>query len=374
MTQRFGASPLILVYILAVLWSTVLADNVTYFDMVVNMTNYTNTDTTVFVDVLASTIHVQPETILLVDSSPVSLDEASSFEAMCITLLPNSSSAVGNESSWTFLRLNVSFVGSDADVTASSRALESISYLSACSIGILSMNATNISSTPSDFVSLRVTLSAGVTPQMFVSNLAALMKVPLSIFIIGDTNATSNAFAALHRSFTAAAGETFNLTIVGANTAVLQSRILNLSVTQLQSLGATELTPIVTPTPPLTTTAAPHSGGGDDDDDTNLIIILCCSIGGGLLVIIATAVVCVRCRDAEPPKPDYQSVEENRLVRPEGRGSGFQEMQQQELTRGHDDPFGNPYSSSHSSKPETPIRMVNRPPRIAINHANVNLL
>lgn len=374
--------------ILAIFSTAVSSANVTttYFDMVVNMTMYNHTNTSLFVDTLADVIHVvNADTIVMVDSTNVSLENASLLETMCVTLLPNSTSTIGNDSSWTFLWLNISFVGNESEASASSRALESISYLSACSIGILNMNATNVSSTSSTVpITFLVTLATGVTPQMFVNNLATLMKVPTSIFVISvNSNSTTNVSssttssewsAIMHRSFTQTSGETFNLTIIGANTAVIQSRVLNLSTAQLLSLGATDLTLAVITPPQNTTTPAPQNNDGgdnDDDDHTELIIILCCSIGGGLLIIIVTVVVCIRCR-----RPAHEqlkeSVETNHLVRPEDQSATMQEMYQQDLTRGHDSAFGNPYTPSNT-KPETPIRMA-RPPRIAIQNANVNLL
>ncbi|CUF87687.1 transmembrane protein, putative [Bodo saltans] len=159
-------------------------------------------------------------------------------------------------------RVNLTFIGANlTNATISSSRLQSLPFLKACALGIVSLNATNATMINSTF-SFRVTLLPGVTPALFISRLAAFLQITPTVFQASNftsSNITSYSVAT-----------SFNLTIVGANPIAVQQVVLSMSTSQLIALGASDIT-------------GGSTGTGSSTDNT-VVIVVCCVVGGLLII------------------------------------------------------------------------------------------
>jgi hypothetical protein len=226
-----------------------------YFNAVVNISRY-NSNNSLFLTNLSLVLNTSANSLVAVNSWDFTQSQASQVNSIC-----------SGTSNLTLMyrqlrRINLTFIGAnETNATLGSSRLRSLPFLKACSLGILSLNATNATFINASF-SLRVTLLRGITPALFVARLAAFLQITPTVFVASNfTNANITTYAV---------STSFNLTIIGANPSAVQQVVLKMSTSQLIALGAADIT--------VGTTSSSGS------TNNTVVIVVCCVIGGLLII------------------------------------------------------------------------------------------
>lgn len=195
-------------------------DDVPFFDLLVNLTMH-NESREEFAQNLADAISASRDTIFFESMTSLSSAAVSGVKSLCVDDLRN----ISAEEASHLVRINLTFVG-DFDTAAD--ASNNLEVMSSCRMGIYTLaTKSGIPSVASVPRSVKVTLrSDEMTPDLIVLNLSSYFRISASVFFISDQ---------------LAANDTFNLTIVGAHTELIERHILNLTDSELIKLGASAI-------------------------------------------------------------------------------------------------------------------------------------
>lgn len=259
-TSRFYHVLLMLVMLIATVYTAPTSDVVNFFSLVINMTAYPPENTTAFVESLALALGAQTGTVFVISTRNLTAAEQATIDAQF---------HVNNVSCQ---QINLTFVGNLGDALESSSALTSMLQLGEGSqIGILAISTApptlrNWNAT----LTLNVTLAPSVTAETFETNVMELFQITSDSFVIGASLGT-----------TADGRDIANVTLVGSHTSTIWSMLARLSSAEiLQSLGAEHLS-LNRMAAPSTTSAPTGDGNGVSE---NRPVIIVCAVLGGLVV------------------------------------------------------------------------------------------